>query len=596
MDYKQKYLKYKIKYSSLKNLKYIDIKSFNQKGGAIKYNNINISDNNLTTILNYDINTHILKASIGRFKKSIPIVELNRENLNYKTDSCIYELIPYSESNFNLTNFYQNLIEFDTLIFNMPIIPPDTYILRITQIDTQNYIEIYDKIKIFVIKFTINNYKYELVIQSDIEYLEDNFYIHKQKYYSRFNLKINNSTIKFEIIGKLKIIKDVHDRTNKTNDMYFNIESINNIQHTIKEFKDINNFIIETFNFQNAYDRLKSTNNKCPESTILFKHIYNSFYTQKLINNYEHWLLLHNYLGKILEFELETNINNSGTNIINICSDKDKRQLLLKNTMKRIETTHMKGFLIKNNSNSFIPIESIISLATPNKKFKIIFDTGNQALSLINIQFVQALGLTVHKTFKISTESVSGHSTINDEYVDVELKLDSNLYNIDISKIFKFRAYVQHVGLEHTLLLGQSANSLKQFFDESYCIGFDEQKSNYDAQYKSAHDDLQKYIKQYKNILDSIKKLSLAITTGKINRLLIHLLTLEIVIITKLMSISSIIQYINDTHTNDINTLYTYATEIQVEYNRIKKDPSIINDVEITNILTYIHKYIISNI
>lgn len=565
MDYRNKYSKYKQKYINLKNM----------FGGSIKYNNREIKYETLT-LLNYDIKTQKLSGTRDELIKDIQL-DLTQENNVYENRNCKYELIPYSESNFDEISHLGS----ELMLIDIPT--SSEFVIRITLLENKNYIEIFENYKIFVINFKKDNFNYKLIIRSELSNLSDNFYIHKDGYYSGFRLEIQNDTTKFIISGKLKIIK----HQGRINKIYFNIDTINNTKCTIKEFADITNFYITKFNFQEAYDRLKQTNNKCPESTILFKHIYNTFYTEKLIENYNLWSLIHDKLGQLLELSLETTIINNSANIIDICSNIDKRQQMLKNTMKRIETSHTNGFLIKNNLNTFVPIDSL------GDTYQIVFDTGNSAICMININFVRALKLIPIKTFKVSTMGTTGDTIENNEYVIIEIKLDPNKFNIDIGKTFKFKAYVQHKGLNNTLLLGQSAYSLKQFFDESYCIGFDTTRIKYDKKIRDIKLNLDSYHELYTKIFQAMNTLfsrrNIDEFTNAINRIYsqyYNMIPLD----------SIVLNVYEESDINIVDELYRKGNSIKDEYDKINKliqDKTIQASPELTSVMKKIEDSII---
>ena len=260
MDYKLKYLKYKEKYLSL-------------KGGAIQYNGIMLNQN-LPTILSFEPGTNKLVTKIDPNVVDPTIINLTKSNPRYVNNGYTYELIPLANSNFNLIDFGTSFMQ----RFDLASLGSDN-VLKITEKDTRNYIEIYKNMKIFSISFQRTNCDYTLTIRSLIDNLDqNNFYIHNSRYYSDFNLNINlnlaTNPINFKITGKLKIIQEGKPSINT---IYFNPKSINGIKCDINEFKGISYFFIQPFDFQKAYDDLKASNNYCPQSTILFKQIYNSF-------------------------------------------------------------------------------------------------------------------------------------------------------------------------------------------------------------------------------------------------------------------------------------------------------------------------------
>ncbi len=229
--------------------------------------------------------------------------------------------------------------------------------------------------------------------------------------------------------------------------------------------------------------------------------------------------------------------------------------------MKHIETSHTNGFLLKNNSNRFVPINSL------GDRYKIIFDSGNSSICMININFVRALNLTPIKTFKISTMGTTGDTIENNEYVIIEIQLDPNKFNIDIGKTFKFKAYVQHRGLQNTLLFGQSAYSLKQFFDESYCIGFDTTRIKYDKKIRDIKSNLVSYHDMYTDILQEMNKL---FATRNITEFIYSITS--IYLRYNIVPLEAIVSDVyEESDINIVDELYKNGNLIKVEYDKINK-------------------------
>jgi hypothetical protein len=437
MEYYKKYLKYKSKYMFLK--KY-------QVGGG----NIIISDgisfdktNIKLSIMYYDITNDTIKGTIS---KSIIPNDINLENgTKIEIDDIIYQKINYENS------YFKN--------FSIEI---PSYILQITY--NNNIIELTPTHKIFILKFIKNDIIYKLQIMTELNNLDSTNY-YSINDFTPFILDINNNIFG----GVCKIIK----LENKKKNIIFNIERINDSLINITNIINFNDFEYNVFNFQESYDKLKKKYDFCNESTILYKHIYNTFFTNKMLINYDNYIILQNNFGKLLEKCLFQDIINNEMNIKEICSTDVKRINLLQNTMKRIDTSYTNGFLIKDSKGDFIKLEDI-------SPFKIIFDTGNATPCIIHEDFVKLLKLPTKETFKLFTQGASGHPMKYNSYVEIEIKIDPEMKNYNINKIFKFRAYVHKgMGIENTLLLGQASYSLKSFYDNSYCIGFDTDKNKF---------------------------------------------------------------------------------------------------------------------
>lgn len=188
----------------------------------------------------------------------------------------------------------------------------------------------------------------------------------------------------------------------------------------------------------------------------------------------------------------------------------EKRINLLNNVMKRINTDHKTGILIKDGSGKFIKID--------NYGLNVIFDTGNASITLISENIVPILGLKQKKGFTSKVIGVGGSELTYDSYVDLELKFIPDNTNIDIQNTYKIKAYIDNKS-SNRILLGQSSESLKLFFDNSYCIGYDGDKQKYMIEYENK---IKKYKIEYK-ILEELYE-SLITGSAKIKDDLVNLM------------------------------------------------------------------------
>ena len=302
------------------------------------------------------------------------------------------------------------------------------------------------------------------------------------------------------------------------------------------------------------------------------------------------------------------NIENSNQKIQNICSNTDKRQLLLKNTMKRIDTTLRDGVeLYSNRTRNFVQIDisnpnnpnlirpstfgaetnreiNTRNLAAANAAgiayapkifapranadkdyFNVIFDTGNSSVCLIDISLVLALNLTQEKTFPIYISGVTGAIESYDHFVNVRLKFDPNKTNFDIAKEFHFKAYVKYNG-SNQLLLGQNSLSLKKLFDESYCIGYDETRIKYVKDDMKNVTKLGEYENLFNEVLRLLRQLKFSVHAIQPFDYFMQTQTQAILDIDK-VPVSQIASYFIDT-TNfpRIQALYNLVGSIKIEY------------------------------
>lgn len=367
MDYQQKYKKYKTKYNQLKyNL---------LRGGDVKVliNGTEITNSKMT-LLNYDTTNNILGGIKDVDDKNI---ELVAENPIQQTSKYKYELIQLTESMLK-KHLGSNLL--------------DENILKISSIDSSKpyfMIELSREYKLYCIIFKHNEHKYQFIYYSKLIDLEEkNYFINKTDKTYDFVLTIDD---KFNIEGKC-IIKKSTKRIKDgkpLNEIVFNIYKINNTNCNIIDIIDLPSLYISSFDFQKSYDKLKEQKNYCPESTILYKHIYNTFLTNKMIENYEFYKYLQDNFGNLLEQTIFNDIRKNNNDISHICSTSEKRINLLNNVMKRINTDHKTGILIKDGSGKFIKID--------NYGLNVIFDTGNASITLISENIVPILGLKQKK-------------------------------------------------------------------------------------------------------------------------------------------------------------------------------------------------------
>ena len=276
--------------------------------------------------------------------------------------------------------------------------------------------------------------------------------------------------------------------------------------------------------------------------------------------------MLNKKYGKIIENELIKYIIQNETKIKALCTDKTSRENILDNVMKKIETTHIKGFLIKDGTGTFIDLSKL----SPNK---IVFDTGNGSVSFINKDFAQILNLPVKDTFKIITSGVTGDSSESNKYVEIEIKIDDNFTNHKIKdKIYKFKAYIQDKGIYNILLLGQSANGLKSFFDDSYCIGFNSNRANYELMKQEALDLIKIHEANLKSLISIFENFNTNPQTLK-NLFAINKLNLDE------NNISTNIRLLLDIDTVNIDEIYKLAISFKIIFEKslgLIKDQSFI--------------------
>ncbi len=502
MSYYEKYLKYKNKYLNLSNKQ----NNFNiQQGGAI-----NIQNGNINTDITNMVSLFALRRN--KFSSYRILNEINLTNENHSVELQV-------DNGFITVDFNPTSNEITSTI------RPNNNSIYTSELNLNN------KTKKFIIIRRTDTEIYQFTITANYETgLNQTNYIETTTP-ANFSITINKNgqTDLFE--GEVTIRLEVSPTCN----FDFTINKINNENCSFKFITNsVESFFLKDFNFQESYDRMKESRyNACIESTLLNKHIYNTLYTNESLNNSAQLLNTLNRYGGILEEILKYKYTNN-TNIRNICSNENERKKILKNVMKRINTTFKEDeFLIKNSSDRFITLTQLnLNSVIDNSDFKIVFDTGNSSVTTIGIDLVAALGLREKHIFDTKSFGVTGHSSINNTYVDVELKMNPNNTNISLEsdKIYKFKAMVTHNSLKNTLLLGQSAEGLKSFFDNSYCVGFNFLRQKSDQEMNEIKEQLNIFLRNIFEILCITVYLFLSAKYNTIDVRLLNTFTKQIVI------------------------------------------------------------------
>lgn len=327
------------------------------------------------------------------------------------------------------------------------------YKITITNKTGQNVVTVTNKLK------TMYLYKSNLSIEitSHIGNFNDN------SYYKTNDAIITIKNNDVELKGKCKIFKD------EIIVIHVHIEHINNISvHYDNELKQITNALNSNneFDYELSYDEFKKLNltEYCSKSLTLLKNFYNSNFNMFMIENTQLFELLKNKHGKLIVNMLNQRMETIKLSIISICNDDNKRNFMLKNVLKRIET-HNPYINIQNRENKYVEMP---------QKFKVIFDTGNSSFSIIGKNIVDELGLQSIEFFSLSASGVGGHEKYTNGYANVSIKLnEKSPYYLPIE--YSFVAVIDNNNLKDTLLLGHSSKIFMDFLKNNYCVGY-----NYD--------------------------------------------------------------------------------------------------------------------
>lgn len=355
------------------------------------------------------------------------------------------------------------------------------------------------KYKMFVLSKNINNYTKTLYICTPFNNLESNGI--DMLDWDDYMVEIKNSNSIFTINGITKIYKKEIDKKSVRiiDFLILNIVAFGRIINFMSKIDSMANIIytydmfdLYKFDFQKSYDEvIKSKYNFCIESNILNKSIYNSIFTDISMTNNKQVAIIRDNFGYILQHIMIARLLYYEGNIKEICSNDMERHILLGNTMKRLNTTYTDEFIIKDKSGNFVNI---------GKAGTLVFDTGNANVCIAGIDFLRKLGYGEKDFKQMLTTGASGvgkGSILYNKYIELTIKIDPKAKNTSLNKEYTFVAFVGMETLQDTLLLGQSAQSLRQFFQDSYCIGYNSDRASYEqakAQSVKDYDELNKQL------------------------------------------------------------------------------------------------------
>lgn len=273
----------------------------------------------------------------------------------------------------------------------------------------------------------------------------------------------------------------------------------------LNELKDVtfDQISSSVYDYENEYDKFRDDNMNtiCQGQNILFKSIYNSLFNLFYIENHDEINKLRNinvlitthYIRKKLLIKFQS----IKCDLHKICNTPEDKDFLLQNITKKIITTNKDFEIFSNNIKDFIEFPDDLRL---------VFDTGNAAETIIGRKVVQRLGLEEKDIFITKGSGVGGVSEYDGKYVTVKLKFKSiSPFNIK-DKVYEFNAIVTSENIPDILLIGQSSKGLKKFFEDNYCIVYNNSKTRYNEEYEE----------KLKNINDDIKTAKMVSTDEQI--------------------------------------------------------------------------------
>jgi hypothetical protein len=269
------------------------------------------------------------------------------------------------------------------------------------------------------------------------------------------------------------------------------------------------------YDYEKEYDifRDNNMNTFCMGQNILFKSIYNSLFNLFYIENRDEINKLRNtnilitthYIRKKLLIKFES----IKCDLHKICNTPEDKDFLLQNIPKKIITKSKDFEIFSNKASSYIDF--------PPLPMKLIFDTGNASTTIIGIDLVEELGLIAKDTFVTGATGIGGDVEYEGKYVTVKLKFKSNTPYYIKDKEYEFNAIIDHKSPK-TLLLGQSSQALKKFFEDNYCIVYDNSKQEYDSEYDKLLKSIMSNIQEAQQINKMTPPADILAFIHKINR------------------------------------------------------------------------------
>jgi hypothetical protein len=423
----------------------------------------------------------------------------------------------------NIFNDKSNKVNKEDLILNKIIITPDCKILVYDE-DIKEYLY-YDTLSLKTIDgkkiFFEKNKDYEISYLHDLDYTvyvdnntknitkirHKNFEFNGSFSYTngKFNIDkldkliINNNIeitlSNFKSCALTDFFKNKYDIDNIISSDHSKqsiIDYLNKDDPNFNDIRDVSFDKINTYDYEGEYDKFrdKYMNIICQGQTILFKSIYNSLFNLVYIENRDEINKIRNInilTTSYIKTKLLIKFNSIKCDLHKICNTSEDKDFLLQNITKKIITTNKDFEIFSNNTKDFIKF--------PND-LKLVFDTGNASGTIIGREIVERLGLEEKDIFITTGSGVgTGTSEFDGKYVTVKLKFKSDsAFNIK-DKVYEFNAIVSSSSITDTLLLGQSSNGLKKFFEDNYCIVYDNSKTKYNKEYKENLININKAIK-----------------------------------------------------------------------------------------------------
>jgi hypothetical protein len=484
MNIKEKYLKYKKKYLSLKT-QYSGSDTTNVK-------TINFGDDIDNLEYNFPIDNFSF-FSFGitdqRVLKHVPVSIKNISGEPIKTFSADRRVITY--------------------IFNTNIRFVFKFVDQLTPEEITKYQNDYNiniNSETYVIEFSFKDITRVVLTNNYTVYLLKKLILTRNNQTSRqiFTFVSDNRLLRMKGNYSINSSRILNLEIDTINDINLN-DNLNNLFI----FETIITIIIRNFNeyetifepqnnvpfdFEDFYDSHIKPEDICTSSNILAKN-----FTSSIINllyiKFDFIKILHSEYTKILEKLFIEIIMKYKNNISSKCTDDHDRKFLLTNVLKKINTKFQNNILIsvynnRTNSESFISIDDLNTtyerqqntqnIQTAPKQLEVVLDTGNSNTTIIGHDFARLLGYTPRRSINnFASGVISDQSIVYKNTIKFKIKFFGS--NIDIGKEYKIEAYIGESFTTNMLLLGNNDDSLTDIFRSSYCISYEYNTSKYEG-------------------------------------------------------------------------------------------------------------------
>ncbi len=426
MNYQQKYQKYKAKYLKLK---------YTQSGGGME-----------ETFLYYDMTTNAIKGT--KFKDNLPKVEIK------------FDVIPKDIQDIITASFQEpfTIIREDDIVYRKYTITGEPYkMIIITEKNTEKKVSImYYNLNVLVKKIL-----YIYPSENPIIITLNEFNKNDETY-----LITNNN--KFKIANNEITIEGICNITRKPWNIEFIVKEIRignvsiyvNMKTEMKALSELfQRYPDDRFSGVSNMELCTKLEDKIIKPKILDNNqtLYRNLLLTvcnkiKFLTNKDIFFILtryNNLLKFIIKYDLMALTEHLTPDLVTQYS---------KEITKFIPSTiDNKNIQIKNNDDNF---ESL------REDHRIVFDSGNDSVTIIGRNIVNYLGLKTSQGCMIRAKGIGGNQDYCGDYVELKFKFADKYFS---DKEYVILGFVDDKELTNTLLFGH-ANGLDVLFKDGYAI------------------------------------------------------------------------------------------------------------------------------